>query len=744
MMKRAAFYAVSFASLVLLGLCAQAKDSSVTSAKEIRMGKLAVPPKIDGILSEGEWQDATKVELNFQVFPNQDDTPASEKTEAFILYDREHLYIAFHAFDAEPAAIRAPISKRDDIEGDDYCTVFLDTYNDKQRAYYFSATARGIQSDGLHVLASFGSGNDGTWDGIFESKGALTADGYTVEMAIPFKSIRFQAGKDAVWGIHFRRWMPRKQERVSWMRLSRDHTGLMAQAGTLSGLDEVFSGRTLDIIPTLAASNTATREAAPTSPNGARLSGANKLDPGLTAIFSITPNATLSATINPDFSQVEADVPQISVNQRFPLFFPDKRPFFLEGSEFFTTTASRGFRFLDTRQIVDPDWGVKFNGKFGRHTISYLAASDRAEGLRLAPNDEAFGKHTLFNVFRYQRGVLKDSAIGLFVTDRRFAGSANTLLAAESQIRLKKVNTLETQFIWTKTKTLQGANLQGYGHNLRFTHFARNWRIFLHDEYVQPNYRSQSGFINRTNYHERYADVGYEWRPKESSALNKWLVYIWGYVLANRSRTLDDRPEINYLDPAVDLQLRRGVYATYYYSFNHDGFAGREFRYQFQNFRYTVDRFRRLTFSGSFRWGENINFNPAAPSVGKVFNYEQKITIKPFNLLVSEFLFLKSSLQNKTTGSRFFNQNILRNRTVFQFNRFNSVRSIIEYDTSLRRAGVSLLYAYTPSPNTSFFLGYNDLLFNSYDPLTERRVVGGGWFRQRRTLFTKLSYNFRL
>lgn len=724
--------------LAVLAFVVATLGRSVESQTSLKLARIEAPPKIDGVLDADEWKIGAKAELTYQVYPG-DKLPASEKTEAFIQYDKENLYIAFHAFDSDPSAIRAPISKRDDIDGDDYCTIFLDTYDDKQRAYYFSVNAIGIQQDGIYTE---GSGSDEKWDGIFESKGVLTKDGYSVEMAIPFKSIRFQAGKDSVWGVHFRRWMPRKGERVSWSRVSLDNSSLLAQAGRLTGLEDIFSGRTIDIIPTLSASNTATREADPNSSSGSSIfNGVNKIDPGLTVIFSITPNATLSATINPDFSQVEADVPQISVNQRFPLFFPEKRPFFLEGSEYFNSTSSQGFRFLDTRQIVDPDWGVKFTGKFGKNTVSALSASDNSEGLRLSPTDEDYGKNALFNVLRFQRNILKDSSIGVFFTDRRFAGSSNTLIAAESSIRFKDVNTIGAQVIWTKTKNPAGDNLSGYAHNLRFTHYARKWRIFLHDEYVQPDYRSQAGFIRRTNYHESYADIGYVWRPKEKSDLNKWLVYVWGYGLFNRSRTLDGRPEVNYIDPAVDVQFKREVYFSYYYSFNHDGFAGRVFNYHFQNANFVVSSFKKISFSTRFRWGENINFDPLNPTVGKVFNYDINVTLKPFTRLTSEFLFLKSSLKNKIDGSRFFNQDILRNRTVYQFNRFNSIRSIVEYDTSQRRAGISLLYAYTPSPNKAFYVGYSDLLFNGLDPLTDQRRPG--LFRQSRTLFIKGSYNFR-
>lgn len=718
--------------------------TSLTSASPappdpLKVVSIKTPPKIDGFIDAEEWKAAVKAELNYQVYPNTEDTPASERTEAYLMYDREHLYIAFHAFDSNPAAIRAPVSKRDSIDADDYVTLFLDTYDDKQRAYYFSINAQGVQQDGIYTEAA---GSDVKWDGIFESKGKTTNDGYVVEIAIPFKSLRFKAGKEAHWGLHFRRWIARKSERTSWQRLSRNNDSLLSQAGTITGLEDVFTGSSIDIIPTIAVSNTGTREINPIDPLTGKLHGVNKLDPGLTVIYSISPNATLSATINPDFSQVEADVPQVSVNQRFPLFFPEKRPFFLEGSEFFNATSTQGFRFLDTRQIVDPDWGIKFTGKFGRNTLSYLAASDNSAGLRLAPIDPSFAKNALFNVFRYQRDILKDSAIGVFMTDRRFAGGSNTVVAAESRLKIQKVNTVGAQFVWTKTKTLNGQTLNAYAHNLRLVHFSRNWHIYLRNEYVQPNYRSEPGFISRTNYHEYNADIGYEWRPKEKSGLSKVLVYVWPYLVIGRSRTItNNRPELNYTNLSVEALFKRGIEVNYYRSSNHEGFAGGVFDFTNHFASWSVNTFKRISFSGNFIFGEGINYDPANAVVGKRFSTRQTVTLRPTSRLNSEFLYLKSQLSNKTTGALFFTQDILRNRTIYQFNQCNAFRSIVEYDTSARRLGLSFLYSYTPRPNTSVYVGYSDLLYSNFDPLF--RTPATGLVRQSRSVFAKFSYNLR-
>jgi len=731
--------------ILILSLCtglfvamtqAQNLSPATPNNSEMRLGKLTSKPVIDGVMQESEWAGATKVELSYQVEPG-DNTKPSERTEVFLACDREHLYAAFHAFDSDPSAIRARVSKRDDVNADDLVVLLLDTYNDRQRAYRFTLNPLGIQQDGIFTEQNV----DETWDCIFESKGSITSDGYIVEVAIPFKSLRFQAGKDAKWGLHLRRVLPRRAEHMSWAPVSRDMSGSLVQMGTLAGLDDIYVGRTLDLIPTITGSINSEREFDSTKPAGARLNTFSKFEPGVTAIYSIAPNLTLSATVNPDFSQVEADAPQINVNQRFALFYPERRPFFLEGTEVFRTLSPSGISFLNTRQIIDPDWGVKLTGKIGRNTIGLLSASDRAPGLSVSSTDERYEDKALFTVVRYSRDILKDSALGFFLTDRRFGNESNTLLAADGRLRILSTNTLGVQVVRTRTNDRGGNERDGWASNIRFNHIGRKWRLYAHDRYVSEGYRADAGFINRVGFHEKFLDIGYEWRPKRE---NKWLVYVWPYVLGTHSSKTDGRLEFKYVDPAVEVKFARNIQLNYYYSFDRDQFAGRILSYQFQNYRLSVGAFKKISYSGNFRVGESINFNSAITVVGKSLNLDQTITLRPSDGLSIELLYLKSNLRDKRTVARFFNQDILRNRTTYQFTKYNAFRGIFDYDTSQRRAGISLIYAYTPSPNTSFFLGYNDSLYNGYEPLMDRRALQGGWFRERRTFFTKLSYNFRL
>jgi hypothetical protein len=704
----------------------------------LTLGKLAALPKIDGVMSAGEWAGAAQASLDIQIEPG-DNLAASEKTEVWLAADRETLFIAFRAHDSDPSAIRARVSKRDDINEDDLVVLLIDTFNDRQRAYRFTFNPLGIQQDGVFTEQAV----DESWDAQYESKGQLTNDGYIVEAAIPFKSFRFKAGSGAKWGLHLRRIIPRKAERTSWQPVRRDVGSLLLQMGELNGLDDIYSGRTLDVIPTVVGSTTGEREAIPAMPGQARLNTVNKIDPGLTVIYSLTPNLTLAATINPDFSQVEADVPQINTNQRFALFYPERRPFFLESVDVFDPLSSRGFKLLNTRTIIDPDWGLKLTGKLGRNAIGLLVASDRAPGLQVERGDPNFGQNALFTVARWQRSFGQDSAVGAFFTDRRFGNASNSVLSGESRLRVGKAANVGFQLIRTRTTDQRGNTASDWATNTRFRNWGRHWRIALSDEYVGRDYSAQAGFIQRRGYHQQLADIGRVFWAKEGTRLNKWLVYVWPYLYTQRSKQPGGLAEVEFFDPAIDFQFQRGISLTYYHARYREGFAGRELSYHYDHLEYKMFALKKITLTGRADWGGGIFYDSRNLQIGRKLDWQADLGFRPNNKLNVSLLYLKSRLQNTATGGRFFNQEILRNRTTWQFNPYHSLRGIFDYDTARRQFGASLLYAYVPRPNTTFYLGWNDLLFNGYDPLTQRRAIGEGLERQRRTLFFKLSYNFR-
>ncbi len=721
----------------MLSLCGgtACADAPVPS---VNLARLAAPPNIDGVLDEAEWKGAQRIELRHQIQPG-DNAPPSEKTEVFLAYDREHLYLAFHAYDSDPQAIRARVARRDDVYLDDYVTVYLDTFNDRRRAYVLYFNPLGIQADGIIIGGNLGETSevkDLTWDGILESKGRVADDGYVVEAAIPFKTLRFQSGGKQTWGLHLQRWIARKAERIHWQPISRAVQELLPQMGQLEGLEDIFAKRTLDLIPTLTGSSHSERERDVLLPGGARLNTVNKLDPGLTLTYTLTPNLTLSATVNPDFSQIEADVPQLTVNQRFALFYPERRTFFLEGAEFFRSPGLRTF--VNTRQIIDPDWGVKLTGKLGKQQLGYLAASDRAPGLRFAPDDKRFGTNALFNVFRVRRDVGANPRVGAFVTDRRFAGSSNTVLATDGELRFTPADTLGFQGAWTTTRELDGAVKKGSTSYVWHQHSGRHWRTFTNAYHTTPAYITQTGFNRRSGVYGARGNYGYLFQPKE----NSWWVSLRPFVVPQLIKTWDGRIDESYFDPGFDLKLARGISFYIYRSWSQEYFGGRALAHQSNVASYTIHAFRRISVDGRVRTGEGVSFNPRQPQVGQRLEMEHTITFKPNDRLNASLLYLSDRINEKATNRRLLRQDILRSRTTYQFTRAHAVRTLLDYDTAARQFGASLLYAWEPRPNTALFLGYNDLLYNGYDPLNRERTPDQ-FIRQRRTLFMKLSYQFR-
>ncbi len=713
--------------IFVLAVCSNAQNS-------LRIPATENAPVIDGVLSGEEWKDAVRVELTHQFEPQQS-ARATERTEAFLMFDKEYLYVAFRAFDSNPSAIRAPVSRRDAIGRDDFVSVWLDTFDDRRRSYAFRFNPLGIQEDGIFTEGNIG---DLSWDGILESKGVLLPDGYAVEAKIPFKTLRFQINEQKTWGLHLFRYIARKNERTSWALISPDKESLLIQMNSLQGLDGIFAGRTLDVIPYMTLSNVGTREADASVSAGARLNTVNKLDVGATATYTLTPNLTLSATINPDFSQIENDVPQVSVNQRFPLFFPERRTFFQEGAEVFRGFYSAAPRVIDTRQIVDPDWGVKLTGKIGKNTVGFLSASDNAPGLRVLPSDPNFGKNAQFNILRLSRDVFEQSSVGFSLTDRRFAGSSNTVATLDGRIRFGNNRQLFAyQVSYSKTTDLDGTKREGAQHYFVYNYEDRKWDFGTSQSGAARNFRAQSGFIRRVGYLRSYGYVGRTFRPKEKS----WWVSARPFVVTLALRDQDGNYDETFFDPGVSLNFARGISVYTYFSTRRDSFLRRGYTTRAYVNSFSVNAFKRFAVSGEIETGTGVNFNPSRPEIGNMFNGELSFTLRPLSKLNSQFLWLKSSLKSRTDDENLFAQDIYRNRTVYQFNRFNSVRSIADYDTLQRRIGLSLLYAYTPRPNTAVFVGYGDALFNGIEPLNSQRQTG--LIRQSRSLFAKFSYNLR-
>src|SRR5882724_8385030 len=427
-------------------------------AQPVRMPRFDKPPVIDGKLDDEIWKQAALLKDFYQVQPGDNIAP-SKPTEVMLGYDSKFFYVAFHCYD-EPDKVRATIPKRDNIWNDDYVGILFDTFNDGRKAYEFDFSPLGIQADGTWTD---GQGEDFNPDIVMESKGIVTQDGWTVEAAIPFKSLRYVAGKDKLWGAHFWRRIKRfNNELDMWMPINRDISSWLAQEGHLAGLEGISTERTLELIPSLTLSETGKRKATLSQAQlatgmldpGRMVNEPIKFDPGLTGKYSITPNVTLDFAVNPDFAQVESDQLVVTANQRFPIFFPEKRPFFLEGVDIFNTTIAA----VHTRAIIDPDFAVKLTGKIDRNTFGLMVASDNGPGNfspeeRLTANPRLVDKNASVGVLRLKHDIgKKDSFIGFLGTYRRFVDQYNELGGLDTRLRINKVTTFSAQALVTHSR----------------------------------------------------------------------------------------------------------------------------------------------------------------------------------------------------------------------------------------------------------------------------------------------------
>jgi len=539
-------------------------------AKPIVIPRFDKPPVINGKLDDEVWKQAAVFKDFLQTYPGDNIAP-SKPTEMMIGYDTRTFYMAFHCYD-EPDKVRATVAKRDEIFSDDNVRIFLDTFNDQRRAYVLGWNPLGVQQDGIMTE---GSNTDFSVDIVMESKGMLTSDGWTLEVAIPFKSLRYEAGKGRLWGIHSWRNIARFNDEIdSWMPMSRDISSLLSQAGHLTGLEGISTERTLEIIPSLTLSETGKRVSAlsvaqlaanPTLLDPGRiLNQPIKAEIGITAKYGLTPTVTLDLAINPDFAQVEADETVVTANQRFPIFFEEKRPFFLEGIDIFKSPMQA----VHTRAIVDPDVAVKLTGKRGRNTFGLLLASDNAPGnfseddrnnSSLFPAIQRFlDKNAYVAILRVKHDVGKESNIGFLLTSYNFIEKHNQLGGIDGRLKLAPQKTFTFQVLGTSSRRcfsepaldthrpgpsdgcfagyspiagnpFRPASTRnyfrtgnGFGYNYSYNRDGRHFYYGFNGNGRTRDYRADLGFTRRTNtnFHGGYA--GYSSEPKPKAKLIRW------------------------------------------------------------------------------------------------------------------------------------------------------------------------------------------------------------------------------
>ncbi len=707
-----------------------------------RVSRAVLP---DGILDEPVWESAVVIPANIEVQPGENiDAPVF--TEARVAYTDAHLLVAIIAYDPKPHEIVAHLCDRDEIWSDDWVLILVDTFNDQRRTYDFACNPYGIQGDMIETPV----GGGGSWDAIWESGGRITDDGYIIEMMIPFSSFSFprQSG-DQIWGFDVVRSYPRKvRHHIGSFRRDRNNNCYMCQSHKLVGFNGASPGRNLEFGPTLSGIYSQEREDEMSGPFKEK---ENKLDPGLTAHWGFTPNLTLSGALNPDFSNVEADILQLDINNQFAIYYPEKRPFFLKGADFFKTPMP----LVHTRTLASPDWGMKVTGKEGVHSLGFYTVQDEmtnylfpgAEGSK----SENIAKKSYGSVLRYKRDVSKSSNIGALAMNRENDDYYNRMLSVDADIKFTSMDRIQVQVAATQTAypdsfifaydqprgEFMGRSITGY-----YEHDTEHWSGYaLYREYGS-DFRADLGFIPRVG--TWYSEVGgsYRWRADG----NHW--YTWLGLYSSFDVRRDEQGNIlhrantfrfNYQGPMRSHGLVYGEIGENKYegkTYRHNWVQGCAGYYPLSDMFVHVhwiygDRIdyanhrlgTRYFINLLLQWKMGLHFNIELDHV-----YET-MDVEPGHLYTANISRIKLVYQ--------FNKRMFL-RTIVQYKDYD--RNVVIYDdrnTEPETKGIftQVLFSYKVNPQTVFFLGYSDDYKGEY----ETDLV-----QTNRILFAKIGYAYCL
>jgi hypothetical protein len=704
----------------------------------IRPTRTETRPDIDGRLDDDLWRSAATITELVQQQP-LDGAPASEQTEIYLAYDSQRLYLGFRVHYADPAIMRANRVDRDQASFDDLVTVYLDTFLDQQRAYVFGVNAYGVQDDGI-VNAAFASQggipfSDRSWDALFDTAAQIVDDGFTAEMAIPFKSLRYpQRDGDQAhrWGLQIvREIQGRDRENDVWAPMSRDEQSFLAQMGVLDGMTGLSTGRNLEILPTFTAVQFGSLEGG----SGAFVNQGTNPEAGVNLKYGITSNLTADFAYNPDFSQIESDRPQIDVNQRFPLFFRELRPFFLEGQEIFNMVSP--VNLVHTRTIVDPRYGGKLTGKVGKTTLGLIVADDEAAGRRVESTDPGFGRSAQFLIARARYDLYTGSHIGAIVTDREFQESYNRVAGLDAQLRLGRSDTLNITAVQSETRLEDGEQLSGPMWGVLYNHNGRHFNTSGFAAVTDPGFRTDTGFVRRVDTKVVGATASYLWWPEN------W-VNNWGpRVNVSRNYTFEGVLEDESIITGVAVTFARNISARANVTRALERFGGIDFRKRNQGASFSVTTSRRVSFGGRFFGGDQVFFDVDDPFLGRGTNGGVNVTLRPVARLQSELTLDISRFVDTRQGDvEVFDVKIVRAFTTYQFTDRLLLRNIAEYNTFSTRLGANLLLTYRINAGTVFYAGYDDH-YQQGDHIDEEQYPTPDLRRTNRAIFTKLQYLFR-
>ena len=715
----------------------------------VRPPRTDTPPDIDGRLDDLAWRSAATITEFTQQAPLEG-APATEDTDVYIAYDSDHLYFGFHLHYTDPSIMRANRVDRDTAWADDLITIYIDTFLDQQRAYDFDLNAYNVQGDGIVNASGMRSSPipfaDRTWDALFHSAASIVADGYIAEMAIPLKSLRYPQrgpGEPHRWGFQIVREIKGKnEENAVWAPMSRDVAGFHRQMGLMEGMTDFSTSRNLEFLPTFTGIDFGSLDR---STGGWNDLGMNP-EAGLNVKYGVTSNLTADFTLNPDFSQIESDQPQIEVNQRFPLFFSELRPFFVEGAEIFDLPGP--VTFVHTRTIVDPTWGAKLTGKAGRFTIGLLSAEDQAPGNLDDVDDPRHGETAQNFIGRVKYDVYSESHLGAVFTDRSFMDSNSRLGGVDGSFRLSRTMSTNFRLIESRHRDLDGEERGGHIYDASIRSSGRNLQWFAAAYELTPDFRTDVGFARRVDQRRVVTNMSYRWWPES------WLIN-WGPQLSyGRNWNFGGVLEDENTGAGLNFDFARSIRFSVDAQQDMERFGGIDFRKNVVSVNGGVSSSRAFSVNASYRRGDEVFYDWDNPWLGHGDTARLNVTVRPLARLSSQLGVNTSRLTDLRGGGaeRVFDVQIYRAQSVLTFTDRLLMRNITEYNTFDKDLDFNVLFTYRVNAGTVFYIGYDDhyrqadRLYGDPDGdgFDERLFFTSDLRRTNRAIFTKIRYLFRL
>jgi hypothetical protein len=696
--------------------------------------KAVTPFHIDGILDEPAWQKPC-LETTFRTYNPTYGEPLPFKTHVWMSYDDENLYFAFRCEDAEPDKIKTSISQRDAMFSDDWVGLSLDALRNKQVSYDLFVNASGIQGD---ILDSAVSGEDVSPDFIWDSAGKLVEGGYQVEMRVPLKSIRFKSGEQVQMGLLFWRKISRLGMSGAWPEL-KPGTGIFDTHATVvyNGLKNPLN---LEILPSMTVGSTTERQ----NPQKWSDSDVSK-DLGIGFKYGLTSSMVAEGTYNPDFSQVESDAFQAEVNRRYPVFYQEKRPFFMEGMDIFQfAIIPHGYMStaVHTRQIVDPRWGGKMTGSIGKSTFGIIAAGDEYPGYRwedeVNPNQ---GQIADFGILRIKRSLDSDNYYGLIYSGRIFDNASNQVVGGDFQYRLFKNQQAALSVLNSSTQNPDTKKYQN-GANVNFWNFwaTEKYQIAMAFEHYDKRFQMDSAFLTRTAINNGWLYGHYTFYPKKI----KWIKRIQPDIIFNG--THDTETRMNDYNIISELYIRFYTQASVSMDVNHfqECWAGQAFHGTIWDFNGSAQFTKWLQCYANFSTGRHIYYSGDPAYLGRQNSLSLGMTLQPGTKWNQSFDFYREDFYRLSDHGRVYTAQILNSRTTYQFNKYFFTRAILRYNSFDQRILTDVLASFTWIPGTVVHLGYGSI-YEKADWHDEEWNTGGTRYHEmRRGLFFKASYLWRV